>query len=335
MKYSFQLCLLALSRLLMPTRNLYFTFLLIFVYYFPAFSQTGVSKSPGEYIEKYKELAVREMLQNGIPASITLAQGILESEAGSSELSLGSNNHFGIKCHLDWTGESFIHDDDKKNECFRKYQSVEASYIDHSQFLRSRNWYKPLFELKTTDYKAWARGLKKAGYATDKHYAEKLIKIIEENDLTVYDQAIDIASLPERNPRPYSAPIPVAKKSPISLESNSSYEIQVNNERKFIVAKKGDNISKLANQFEMKEWQFYKYNDLQKGAKLKAGEIVYLQPKRNHAKEDFHIVKNGEDMRSISQIYCVKLNKLYENNLMTYGSQPKQGEKIYLKRKKA
>ncbi len=287
------------------------------------------------YIEKYKEIAVREMLQSGVPASITLGQGILESEAGNSHLSLGSNNHFGIKCHLDWSGETFIHDDDAKNECFRKYPSVEASYIDHSQFLRSRNWYKPLFDLSPTDYKAWARGLKKAGYATDRYYAEKLIKIIEENDLTVYDRAVDLAALPARNPAPRNASTVSIKKSPITLESTLNYEIQTNNERKFIVAKKGDSVSKLALEFEMKEWQFYKYNDLPKGAKLKAGEIVYLQPKRNHAKQDYHIVKNGEDMRIISQIYCVKLNKLYENNLMSFGSQPKLGEKIYLRRKKA
>ena len=317
-------------------RKIYILLFVIPALFFTGFAQPDSLKiSTGDYIEKYKFFAVREMLQTGIPASIILGQGILESESGNSHLSLGSNNHFGIKCHLDWSGETFIHDDDRKNECFRKYQSVEASYIDHSQFLLSRNWYKPLFELKTTDYKGWAKGLKKAGYATDKHYAEKLIKIIEENDLKVYDRALDISALPARNPHVYTPVHVPIKKSPITTEHTGNYEIQVNNERKFIVAKKGDSISKLAKAFEMKEWQFYKYNDLQKGDKLKAGEIVYLQPKRNHAKEDFHIVKNGEDIRSISQIYCVKLTKLYENNLMTYGSQPKQGEKIYLKRKKA
>ncbi len=319
----------------MLSKKIFFVLLLTLSFSITAFSQTAVVlTSPEAYIEKYKEFAVREMLQTGIPASITLGQGILESESGNSDLSIGSNNHFGIKCHLDWTGDTFIHDDDRKNECFRKYETVEASYLDHSQFLLSRNWYKPLFQLKPTDYKAWARGLKKAGYATDKLYAEKLIKIIEENDLSAYDNAKDIAALPVRNPHPVKAIYASTKKSPISVENNSNYEIQIINERKFIVAKKGDNISKLAKQFEMKEWQFYKYNDLAQGVKLRVGEIVYLQPKRNHAKEDYHIVKNGEDMRSISQIYCVKLNKLYENNLMAYGSQPKQGEKIYLRRRK-
>ena len=296
---------------------------------------TSSKVTANEYIEKYKEIAVREMLLNKIPASITLGQGILESESGTSVLSVGSNNHFGIKCHLDWNGETFIHDDDRKNECFRKYTSVEESYIDHSKFLLSRNWYKPLFELQLTDYKGWARGLKKAGYATDKHYAEKLIRIIEENDLTVYDKVENLALLPERKPTTSAQPNTSIQKSPILPETTADYEIQLNNDRKFIVAKKGDSISKLAKQFDMKEWQFYKYNDLPKGAKLRVGEIVYLQPKKNHAKEDFHIVKHGEDMRSISQIYCVKLSKLYENNLMSFGTQPKQGEKIYLRKRKA
>lgn len=314
----------------------YFLLLLIFAFPITLWSQPDSTRiSVDAYIDKYKEIAVREMLQYGIPASITLGQGILESESGNSHLSLGSNNHFGIKCHLDWAGETFIHDDDAKNECFRKYQSVELSYLDHSQFLRSRNWYKPLFDLSITDYKAWAKGLKKAGYATDRYYAEKLIKIIEENDLSVYDKVQDLAVLPSRNPNATRNVTNSIKKSPISIEGNSNYEIQTNNERKFIVAKKGDSISKLAKAFEMKEWQFYKYNDLPKGAKLRAGEIVYLQPKRNHAQREYHIVKSGEDMRSISQIYCVKLTKLYENNLMAYGSQPKHGEKIYLRRKKA
>ena len=336
-KFSFDLSLFALESQYMHHPKLSLAIFLCLFSIF-SFAQTEESKKQtvDTYIEKYKEYAVREMLQYHIPASITLGQGILESEAGTSDLSLASNNHFGIKCHLDWTGETFIHDDDRKNECFRKYQSVEESFMDHSQFLLSRNWYKPLFELKPYDYKAWARGLKKAGYATDKQYAEKLIKIIEENDLMVYDRANDLASLPARNPRPYLAEVKAPEyKSPITIESTSNYEVLVNNERKFIIARKGDNISKLAKEFDMKEWQFYKYNDLPHGAKLKAGEIVYLQPKRNHAKKDYHIVKNGEDMRSISQIYCVKLNKLYENNLMSYGTQPKQGEKIYLRRKKA
>lgn len=333
----YKVCLLHLSNPLMIFTNSKFSFLILLLFFCAQLSaqQTNKATLQNDYIERYKELAVRQMLQYGIPASITLGQGILETDAGTSELAVGSNNHFGIKCHLDWTGETYIHDDDLKNECFRKYRSIELSYVDHSLFILSRNWYRPLFDLKTTDYKGWARGLKKAGYATDKNYAEKLIRIIEENDLTVYDVITDVTSLPERHPRSSNTSVADVNASPISSETLSEYEIQLNNERKFIIVKKGDNIPKLAKQFDMKEWQFYKYNDLANGAKLKAGDIVYLQPKRNHASKDYHIVKRGEDMHTISQIYCVKLTKLYENNLMSYGSQPKEGEKIYLKRKKA
>ncbi len=141
-----------------------------------------------EYIETYKDEAVREMLVNGIPASITLAQGILESDNGNSALARYANNHFGIKCHAGWNGPSFYQDDDAKDECFRKYYSAYRSYKDHSEFLRTRTRYASLFSLKPTDYKGWARGLKKAGYATNPKYADLLIKLIEENDLAQYDK---------------------------------------------------------------------------------------------------------------------------------------------------
>ena len=286
------------------------------------------------YIDKFKDIAIREMLQSGIPASITLGQGILESDAGTSKLSLGSNNHFGIKCHLDWNGETFIHDDDEKNECFRKYPSIEDSYVDHSLFLLSRNWYKPLFELKATDYKGWAKGLKAAGYATDKNYAEKLIGIIEKNELMTFDKVLKSSNKASDISADNTSVVdkPIVKS--IEIVNSNLHEIQANNDRLYIIAKKGDNLSKLAKEFEMREWQLYKYNDLAKGAILQIGEIVYLQPKRNQANKDYHIVRHGEDMRSISQIYCIKLNKLYENNLMTQGSQPKKGEKIYLRKRK-
>ena len=317
---------------LMCFKKLIFISLLSLLSFNVLSQSSGARLTPEEYIKKYKDLAIREMIENSIPASITLAQGILETDCASSPLALNANNHFGIKCHLDWTGSTYIHDDERKNECFRKYESAEASYIDHSQFLKSRNWYKPLFELQITDYKGWAKGLKKAGYATDREYAQKIIKIIEENNLNELDKVNQYAVktlLVEKSITPKKTI------SPISVVNSSEYELQINNERKFIIAKQGDDISKLAKHFEMKEWQFYTYNDLQKGAKLKAGDIVYLQPKRNRTHQEYHIVKNGEDMHTISQIYCIKLKKLYENNLMTYGSQPKEGEKLYLRRKKA
>lgn len=146
------------------------------------------SKSRSQYIEEYHELAIKEMNRVGIPASITLAQGMLESGNGNSTLARKSNNHFGIKCHNDWKGKRVYHDDDRKGECFRKYKTVYQSYIDHSDFLTGKQRYASLFELKTTDYKGWAKGLKKAGYATDPKYAHRLIEIIEENNLDRFDR---------------------------------------------------------------------------------------------------------------------------------------------------
>ena len=147
-----------------------------------AFSQPAEYKmTRADYVEKYKDIAIKEMLQNGIPASITLAQGVLESENGNSALAMYANNHFGIKCHNDWKGATYIQDDDKKDECFRKYKAPEESFDDHSEFLKTRGRYAFLFELRKTDYKGWAEGLHDAGYTTDKIYASDLIKIIHKN----------------------------------------------------------------------------------------------------------------------------------------------------------
>ena len=159
-------------------------FLLLF-----SFQLSAQNMTRDEYIDKYKDEAIYQMKKYKIPASITLAQGILESGDGNSELAKKSNNHFGIKCHSDWKGERVYHDDDIKDECFRKYNTVRDSYDDHSEFLlRSR--YADLFEYALTDYKSWAKGLKKAGYATNPNYAKLLIKIIEENELYKLDNEI-------------------------------------------------------------------------------------------------------------------------------------------------
>ncbi len=160
---------------------------LFFLLFFMQISLGAQTKLRQAYIEKYKEVAIEEMMLFGIPASITLAQGILESGDGESKLAKEANNHFGIKCHLDWDGPKIYHDDDEKGECFRKYKHAEESYRDHSTFLRDRSRYADLFKLDRTDYKSWAHGLKKAGYATNPNYPKLLIKIIEENNLHQYD----------------------------------------------------------------------------------------------------------------------------------------------------
>lgn len=276
-----------------------------------------------EYIEIYKDDAIREMMKSGVPASITLAQGILESGDGNSPLAVYARNHFGVKCHSGWTGESMRLDDDEKNECFRKYETVYESYRDHSDFLVTRSRYDFLFKLKLSDYKGWAKGLKKAGYATNPKYADMLIMLIEKNDLNQYD---NYAKVP---PRKLSK-----ERSSKLLVSTGTRTIKLHNHIKYIKVKDGDTFYRIAQNYEMNLWQLYKYNDLNKGDVLKIGDIIYLQPKRNKSKEKYHIVKQGETMRSISQLYGIKLKKLYKKNLLIVGTQPNIGVKIFLKNKK-
>ncbi len=278
-----------------------------------------------EYIETYKDLAIKEMLRTGIPASITLAQAILESNNGNSPLAQYANNHFGIKCHTSWDGERFIMDDDEKNECFRKYKSVYESFRDHSEFLANRRRYAFLFEYKTTDYKAWARGLKKAGYATNPKYADLLIYLIEKYELYRYDK---LSKVPPRN---------IAKDhhaKDVAVQKRENRLVKMHNRIKYIIVKPGDTYFKIAKDFDMSLWQIYKYNDLNENDPLKPGQIIYLQPKRNKAPEKVHIVKKGETMHDISQLYGVKLKKLYKYNHMFIGTEPQPGTKIYLSKTK-
>jgi LysM repeat protein len=280
--------------------------------------------TPQDYVDKYKEDAVREMQLYKVPASITLAQGMLESDNGNSALAVYANNHFGIKCHKEWSGETYVQDDDDTNECFRKYPSVYDSYADHSQFLKTRQRYAFLFELKVTDYKGWARGLKQAGYATDPKYADRLIEIIERYKLNEYDKEDGL-------------PVLVAGGS--KTDGNQTVvstihrrEVYKNNNVKYVIVKPGDSFMKIAQELEMGVWQLYKYNELQKGAKLAAGQVLYIQPKRKKAEEKTHTVKAGDTMYSISQQYGVKVKYLYKMNNLPLGSQPKVGDVIVLRK---
>ena len=289
-----------------------------------------------QYIELYKDLAIEEMNRTGIPASITLAQALLESNNGNSKLAVQAKNHFGIKCHSSWKGKKIYKDDDKKHECFRKYKHVLASYKDHSDFLTRYKRYAFLFQYKTTDYKKWAKGLRKAGYATNPAYATRLIKIIEHYQLYKYDQANFVASK-EQVTKP--------KKTKLKKKHNYSKEeyaisldrkIYKNNRVKYIIAKSKDTYSKLTKEFEMLPWEIYKYNDAKKGDDLHKGDIVYLQPKRNKAAKgnDYHIVKKGETLRSIAQKYGIKLRKLRKKNHLKSTDTIKVGDKLWLRKKK-
>lgn len=298
---------------------------------FPAnaalYAQPSERKStPADYIDKYKDDAVREMQMYKVPASITLAQGMLESDNGNSALAVYANNHFGIKCHKEWTGDTYTADDDEHNECFRKYPSVYESFVDHSKFLKNRERYSALFTLKITDYKGWAKGLKAAGYATDPRYAERLIDIIERYKLYAYDkeEAVPLASTTPKN----------TTTTQTVTASVSRREILLNNKIKYIIVKPGDSFMKIAKELDMGVWQLYKYNDLNKNATLTPGQLLYIQPKKRKSKEGKHTVKPGETIYDISQHYGVKVKSLYKYNGLPTGAQPKAGEVLLLKKKK-
>jgi len=290
------------------------------------YSQTKTVSTRNEYIESYKELAIKEMQRSGVPASITLAQGMLESDNGNSRLAREAKNHFGIKCHNSWKGQVVYHDDDRQGECFRKYKTVLESYQDHSDFLMSGSRYSFLFEFDPTDYKSWAKGLKKAGYATNPSYAEKLITIIEENNLHQYDISGKDRIAKAKTPK---------KTTPSSKENSTSREILVKNRVKYIIVKPEDNFRSIQDELGLLPFEIYKYNDMARDAELVEGQIIYIQPKRKRAEigSDWHTVKEGETIVQISQIYAVKPESLFSINLMNSDTILKAGDKISLRKK--
>ncbi|NLA23853.1 MAG: LysM peptidoglycan-binding domain-containing protein [Bacteroidales bacterium] len=285
-------------------------------------------KTPEQYIEEFAEMAVAEMKRLGVPASITLAQGILESGSGNSRLAKEGNNHFGIKCHA-WKGAKIYADDDAKNECFRKYKSAAESFKDHSDFLRNNSRYHFLFELEITNYKEWAKGLKKAGYATSPTYAEALIKLIERYNLDNYD----IGIVPDKKPR--KTPKTQVIVDNFNLNPYGRDVFYINN-APYIVATESDDIQTICNEFDMRPWQIRRYNDLSKTDSISEGNFIYLKPKRNRAErgKNTHRVAQGETMKDISDMYGVKLNKLYRKNKMNPNSEPKAGDVINLRKTK-
>ena len=255
------------------------------------------NKQYEDYIKKYRELAVEEMKKYHIPASITLAQGLLESGAGQSTLARKSNNHFGIKCGSDWRGKTVSHDDDARGECFRAYKHPKESYEDHSKFLAGRSRYASLFKLKITDYKGWARGLKKAGYATNPRYADQLIGIIELYELHKYDEKNYLKWI-KKNPNPH--------------------QTYIANDLLYIVVRAGDSWKSISKEFDISQKKLRKYNDLYKGYALQVGDILYLEKKNRKADKEHivHVLRAGESMYSISQKYGIRLKNLYKMNKM-------------------
>ena len=288
-----------------------------------------------QYIDKYSKIAVREMQRVGIPASITLAQGILESGDGNSTLARKANNHFGIKCHKDWKGESMYRDDDRPNECFRAYKDADLSFVDHSEFLCTHKRYAFLFEYGTTDYKSWAKGLKQAGYATSPTYAERLIQIIEANNLQRFDKNVQPESTPEERTEIAEQTNNFIEVEVNDLEISPFGNIKTNNGVDYVEVLPGDNIESVAARYELEPWQLRMFNDLSSKAKLTVGQKLYISRKHSKAEKKYktHVVKNGETMHDIAQQYAIRLKSLYKLNLMEEGTQPNEGDVIQLRKK--
>ena len=277
--------------------------------------------TPEDYISKYKDDAIKEMYLHKVPACITLAQGMLESGNGNSDLAKKANNHFGIKCHKEWSGETYIKDDDAKDECFRKYESVLDSYSDHSLFLSSRARYASLFELPVTDYKGWCYGLKAAGYATDPKYPERLIDLIEKYKL---HELNTIEKTPKLN-------FPANEDVKPQLVLREVYRF---NRIKFVIAKENDSYYKIASDFNLELDDLLEYNDFSKGDKIQYGQKIYIEKKRRRALEPYHVVQKNETLKSISQLHGIRLSMLCKKNRLKPDAKLKVGDVLYLRQKK-
>ena len=308
------------------------TILTIFILIFVCFN-SNAQLSRIEYIQKYQSLAIDEMNRSGIPASITMAQACLESANGNSELSKKSNNHFGIKCKSTWTGKKVYYDDDEENECFRKYKTVEDSYIDHTDFLANNPRYFELFQLPSDDYIGWAKGLKKAGYATANDYDKKLINIIEEFQLYRLDYRISIEELTAANHQRLTSENISDK---LTITPFSIHQITKINGVKSVIAKEDDSFEMIAQELGLKSWELYSFNDLPDGYQPQPGEVIYVEPKNKKTSRKIltHMTQADESMHYISQLYGIKLRPLYRRNKMKFGTQPIIGQEILLHSKK-
>ncbi len=301
------------------------------------------------YINEYKELAIAEMQRTGVPAAIKLAQGIHETSAGTSVLVKKSNNHFGIKCKSNWTGESVSHDDDARGECFRKYPSATDSYKDHSDFLKNNQRYASLFALDPTDYEGWANGLKKAGYATNPKYPIVLIKLIEDYHLQDYS----LIALGEMKQEEESTTIAIAEptateKSVDNKKRTETVEViaQVSkpyvaypqgefkiNDTKVVFVPKGTSYLSIAKQYDISLSRLFEFNEMNQMEEAATHQLVYLQRKRKTGKDEYHIVQAGETLRDIAQEQAMRLDALMEYNWLKDGQQPAVGEKLNLRNK--
>jgi LysM repeat protein len=301
---------------------------------FSAFAQ-GRSAIHRTYIENFSDIAVRQQQSHGIPASIILAQGLLESGAGQSRLAVEANNHFGIKCH-GWIGATIHHDDDAANECFRKYERASDSFEDHSAFLTSRPRYAALFRLNPTDYKAWAHGLRQAGYATDPAYAYKLIALIDEYELHRFDLAATTVAV---QPQSTTTPAREGGRGRIQRPAGSSisafepHEVLRVNGLRFVIARAGDTYGSIADQFGIREQNLLSFNEMPAGARPEVGQRVFLQKKKKKAPRGFdsHVIQPGESLYSIAQFYGIRLINLFEMSNLPLDAKAEVGQIVRLR----
>lgn len=319
---------------------------LILIAQFAMAANSNERISREEYISRYKHIAIDHQRYYGIPASITMAQGILESDSGNSHLAKGSNNHFGIKCKSNWRGRTFTHTDDAPDECFRAYDSVEASYEDHAEFLDSSPRYDSLFRFEPTDYRSWARGLKGAGYATAPDYAVRLVKLIEDNKLYMLDIEADGGVMPQSEsivvdvePELHEQ---IAKNvgdavDPnnyhVSVDNYRGYNIYRTNRSCYIRAKGDDTIESIAKSFDLSPKRLRKYNDMDGDEQVKSRDIVYIERKQNRWLGNMrnHSVMEGETLHDISQRYALRITSLRRINKLKGGAEPAAGVSIKLK----
>lgn len=297
--------------------KLYRNILLLFVFAVSAYSSAQTNEAYLQYIETYKQIAIDQMRQYKIPASITLAQAILESAAGKSDIAVKGRNHFGIKCGNQWSGLYVLHDDDKKREKFRKYESVEQSFVDHSLLLQKER-YKQLYNINPLDYKAWARGLKACGYATNPAYAERLIKLIEQYDLNRWDE--DRWGL---KPKKYSTQI-ADYVPPVRHAKQTVNGVQC------VVARKGDTWEQLSRETRIPVARLLKFNEIDENYPLYEGMNVFLAKKATKAAAQYadfwHKVKEGESMYTIAQYYGIRVKNLYKMNFRDFDYVPATGD---------
>lgn len=300
------------------------------------------------YINQYKQIAINEMIRTGVPASITLAQGILESNSGQCPLTQQSNNHFGIKCKSDWAGNIVYHDDDIKHECFRRYNSAEDSYRDHSDFLKNRPNYSFLFDIEATDYEDWAYGLKKAGYATNPSYAQSVITTIEKYNLEQYtdialqqNNEITVAAAPVKTQEDYAfePSAQIKEANIISKVSGQQDDKAINypdgvfqiNQTNVLYAKAGSSLFAIASKFAIPYKKLLSYNDLDYVDILDQSTLIYLEKKPKHGAKDFHVAMSNENMHDIAQEEGIQLESLLAYNNIQKNNQPKAGDKILLR----